>query len=126
MSAPSGPVLVVDDNPDIREAIVALLQINGFAAVGAENGKRALDYLQRNEQAPCAILLDLMMPVMDGVEFRRRQLAKKIATHVPIIVVSAYGQLTRARSLQVQDYISKPIDFDHLLAVVKQHCLTAA
>jgi len=67
------------------------------------------------------ILLDLMMPVMDGWEFRRKQQADPALASVPVIVLSALD-LARAGNLDATAFLKKPLDFDHLLALVREHC----
>lgn len=82
-------VLVVDDDPDIREAMIEVLEENGHAATGAANGNEALAHLRAAPDQPCLILLDLMMPVMDGFEFLERVRANPATSHVPIVVLTA-------------------------------------
>lgn len=114
---PTGPVLVVEDDPDQRDAVVLALQHAGYAVVAAADGFEALELLQTGTR-PCLILLDLMMPEMDGVQFRKEQLKSAATADIPVVVVSAFGQRTRAKSLQVADYLSKPVEIDQLVAVV--------
>ena len=116
------PVLVVDDNDDVREAMLAALRVAGYEAEGASDGAEALARLRRDGLRPCLILLDLMMPVMDGLEFRDHQLRNPALAEIPVIVVSAFGRQTAARALGVADYLAKPIDVDRLLELVEQHC----
>src|SRR5216684_2351169 len=82
------PVLIVEDDDDLRDMMAQLLTIEGFRAVAVANGREALEHLQSAEK-PDVILLDLMMPVMDGWEFRRRQKADPDLAQVPVIVLSA-------------------------------------
>ncbi len=119
---PAQPVLVVDDNEDVRDAVIAALRMAGYEAEGAENGAAALSLLRDGGLRPCLILLDLMMPVMDGLEFRERQLNNAELAGIPVVVVSAFGRQTAARALGVADYLAKPIDFERLLQLVSQHC----
>src|SRR5438128_8871587 len=85
------PVLIVEDDADLRDMMAQLLTIEGFSATTVANGREALDYLTRGDR-PDVILLDLMMPVMDGWEFRRTQLADPALADVPVIVLSALDQ----------------------------------
>ena len=85
---PKKRILVVEDDADVREAIVSGLEHAGFEVVAAADGKMALDLL-RHGIVPRAIILDLMMPVMDGWEFRRHQLADPTLAAIPVIVLSA-------------------------------------
>ena len=81
-------ILVVEDDEDAREAMVALLQMKGYRAVPAGNGQEALDYLRR-APVPDLIILDLWMPVMDGWQFRSEQAKDPRLKNVPVIVVTA-------------------------------------
>jgi two-component system, chemotaxis family, chemotaxis protein CheY len=116
---PTSPVLVVEDDPDQRDAIVLALENAGYTVLGAGDGGEALELLQAGTR-PCVILLDLMLPDVDGVQFRKEQLASPTFADVPVVVVSAYGQRTRAKHLQVADYLQKPVEIDRLLAVVER------
>jgi CheY-like chemotaxis protein len=111
-------ILVVEDDEDAREAMIALLQLKGYRAVPAGNGKEALDYLQR-APVPDLILLDLWMPVMDGWEFRQQQkLDPRLAT-VPVVVVTALSDRT---DVDADEIIIKPVDVEHLLTTVSHYC----
>jgi CheY-like chemotaxis protein len=123
-SAPTRPILVVDDNDDVRDAIIAALRVAGYEASGAENGAVALRRLRDEGLRPGLILLDLMMPEMDGLEFREQQLRYEELAKIPVVVVSAFGRQTAVRALGVADYLAKPIDFQRLLDVVAQYCRT--
>ena len=112
------PVLVVDDDPDILAAVEQILQIEGYTVASARNGEEALAVLDSVQ--PAVILLDLMMPVMDGEEFRRR-LAEHPAADTPVVVISADRDLARkAASMQVEAYLAKPFDLDDLIATVER------
>jgi CheY-like chemotaxis protein len=114
------PVLIVEDDEDLREMMAQLLTLEGFQAAAVANGREALEYLHDGEK-PHVILLDLMMPVMDGWEFRRQQQADPTLAPVPVIVLSALDQ-ARASSLEANAFLKKPLDFDRLLALVRQYC----
>jgi CheY-like chemotaxis protein len=113
-------VLIVEDDADLREMMAQLLTLEGFNAATVANGRDALDYLKRSSR-PDVILLDLMMPIMDGWEFRRRQRGDPALADVPVIVLSALDQ-TRAADLDGVAFMKKPLDFDRLLDLVRQHC----
>lgn len=115
------PVLIVEDDADLREMMAQLLSLEGIHAVTVANGREALEYLEGADDAPQLILLDLMMPVMDGWEFRRKQQADPELASVPVIVLSALDQ-TRAGNLEATAFLKKPLDFDHLLELVREHC----
>ena len=118
---PHCPVLIVEDDEDLREMMAQLLTLEGFDAATVANGREALDYLRHNSTVPDVILLDLMMPVMDGWEFRRRQKADPDIAPVPVIVLSALDQ-ARAANLDATAFLKKPLDFDRLLTLVRTHC----
>jgi len=111
-------ILVVEDDEDAREAMVALLQMKGYCAVPAGNGKEALDYL-RQAPAPDLIILDLWMPVMDGWEFRTEQVKDPRLKEIPVIVVTALSDRT---DVDADEVIIKPVDVERLLMTVSQYC----
>lgn len=114
-------VLVVEDDKGIREATVELLELEGFEALGVSNGREALDTLQRlGDSKPCLILLDLMMPVMDGWDFLAVQRATEPLSDIPVCVVTAVTD--PKRSPDVKHRLGKPLDLDKLLEVVNTYC----
>jgi CheY-like chemotaxis protein len=116
---PKGPIiLVVEDDEDAREAMIALLQMKGYRAVPAGNGREALDYLDQ-ASAPDLIILDLWMPVMDGWHFRSEQIRNPRLAHIPVIVVTA---LSDRADVDANEIIIKPVDVDRLLTTVDQYC----
>jgi len=114
------PVLIVEDDADLREMMAQLLALEGFGATTAANGLEALEYLERGAK-PDVILLDLMMPVMDGWEFRRQQQSDPALAGVPVIILSALEQ-RRAAEVNAAAVLKKPLDFDRLLELVRQYC----
>src|SRR5436309_15353506 len=111
------PILVVEDDPDVRDALVLLLEGEGYAVTSARNGQEALEQLRA--APPALVLLDLMLPVMDGFEFRVQQLQDPALARVPVIVLSSGGDLTRkVEPLHVDACLSKPLDLERLLALV--------
>jgi CheY-like chemotaxis protein len=111
-------ILVVEDDEDAREAMVALLQMKGYRAVPAGNGQEALDYLRR-APVPDLIILDLWMPVMDGWQFRSEQVKDPRLKNVPVIVVTA---LSDRADVDANEVIIKPVDVNRLLTTVSQYC----
>lgn len=110
-------ILVVEDDLYIREAVRELLESEGYSVIHAENGARALAELEAMRQPPDLILLDLMMPVKDGFQFRNEQLADARFAHIPVVVMSADSQLDSHRAvLRARTYLRKPLDIDLLLA----------
>ena len=117
-----GGVLVVDDDPDVREGMLAIFQACGYPAVGAANGYDGLQILKAGER-PGLIVLDLMMPVMDGWQFRTAQMQQDDLAAIPTLVCSARSDAEPpARSMGAIAYLQKPIDFDRLLDIVEAHC----
>jgi two-component system, chemotaxis family, chemotaxis protein CheY len=112
-------VLVVDDDPDIREALCALLACEGYVTITAANGAEAVAQMQAHR--PCFVILDLMMPVMDGWEVRvRMQEAQELAA-IPVAVVTASPEWAPLDSACV---LTKPVDIPTLLRVIAEHCGT--
>ncbi len=114
------PVLIVEDDADLREMMAQLLTLEGFQAETVANGRDALEYL-RTSDLPDVILLDLMMPIMDGWEFRRRQRQDPALAKVPVVVLSALDA-ARAQDLEEAAFLKKPLDFDRLLQLVRRYC----
>jgi CheY-like chemotaxis protein len=113
------PVLIVEDDDDLREMMAQLLSLEGFQAAAVANGREALDYLKQGA-APNLILLDMMMPVMDGWEFRRHQKSDPAMAEVPVIVLSALDQ--GRIEISAEAILKKPLDFDRLLELVRTYC----
>ena len=87
----SGAILIVDDDNDVRSALSELLEEEGFSVKGAPNGREALALLRGGTVHPAVILLDLMMPGMDGWDFRSEQMRDPQLAAVPVVIVSASG-----------------------------------
>jgi CheY-like chemotaxis protein len=113
-------VLVVDDDPDILEAICDILGTESYRVARARNGLEALERV--DAERPDVILLDLMMPVMDGVTFAQALRQRPAVSDVPILVISADGNPQRAASVNARGYLAKPFDIDALLAHVASIC----
>jgi CheY-like chemotaxis protein len=120
----SSSVLVVDDDPDILETTRFVLESAGYEVLTAANGSEALNCLH-DEAAPCVILLDLMMPVMNGWEFRAEQTRDPELAAIPVIVVTGAGRgAQKAASLGVACLLEKPVDLTTLLSKVGLYCKT--
>jgi CheY-like chemotaxis protein len=122
-----GNVLIVEDDADTRDMLAALLGLEGFHAVGAEDGLEALHLLRtvrrRAPETPCLVLLDLKMPRLSGHEFRRAQLGDPTVAGVPVAVMSGAEDIEqRAKALGAVATVTKPIDVEALLQVVRRHC----
>lgn len=113
------PVLIIDDDPAIRETVSDALIFEGYHVETAANGEEALALLDR--LAPCLILLDMRMPVLDGWGFAER--AKERGLDVPIVVLTAARSARDwAEEIGATDYLAKPFDLDALLDAVKRFC----
>jgi CheY-like chemotaxis protein len=108
-------VLIVEDDRDIRDEIAAVLEENDYCVFVADHGKHALEVLRAGNR-PDAIILDLMMPVMDGWEFREVQKSDPNLARIPVIVTTASDKVIDANAL-----LPKPIDREALLRVVERH-----
>jgi CheY-like chemotaxis protein len=124
-----GRVLVVEDDDDLRGSLTHSLQCEGYDVEEARNGREALECLHNGGQPPGCILLDLMMPVMNGWQFREAQQQDpdpKIAD-IPVIVLSAVGgHVQKVQPLDAVAFMRKPFDLDVLLQTIQRHCVTAA
>jgi CheY-like chemotaxis protein len=118
-SAP--PVLVVEDDREQRETLCAMLDLEGFGHAEAANGREALDYLNESP-APCVVLLDLEMPVMNGWEFRVNQLANERLSRIPVVVVTANGQGLGKHFPGGEGFLRKPLKFEKLVTVLHRLC----
>lgn len=112
-------ILVVDDDPDILEALSEILEAEGFEIRRARNGKEALERLEPDP--PKLILLDLMMPVMDGWEFAQRLRQRGALASIPIIVLSADRNVgSKALDIGAVGHLAKPFELNDLLDMVKK------
>jgi CheY-like chemotaxis protein len=118
-----GPILVVDDDTDLREALGEVLAEGGWAPRLVENGRAALDLLHAGAR-PRLILLDLSMPEMTGWQFRAEQLRDEALRSIPVVVLTASRILDRA-ALAASEVLSKPVGIHELLAAVERNALPA-
>ena len=117
---PGGPVLVVEDDAGIRESVCQILEDEGFPTISACNGKEALATLRTLEPPPRLILLDLMMPIMNGWEFYELISRDKSVSSIPVVVMSAQDTDTYTGTLRL---LRKPLALDKLLLTVNEFCL---
>jgi CheY-like chemotaxis protein len=113
-------VLIVEDDPDVREFMDVLLSDSGFHTVTAKNGAEALQAVRQTR--PCLVLLDLMMPVMDGWTFRDRQLADPDIADVPVVCVTAVSEPQQVTERLKAPCLKKPVEFGPLLDEVRRAC----
>jgi CheY-like chemotaxis protein len=113
-------IFIVEDDVDTREMLGRFLELEGYAVETASNGRQALDRLGTGVPV-CVIVLDLMMPVMDGWQFRSEQVKSQELAGIPVIVVSAAGR-DRLQQIEADAYLPKPVDLDELLKRISQFC----
>jgi CheY-like chemotaxis protein len=117
-------ILIVEDDDGVRDTLAAILRDEGYAVETASNGEAALQQVAARP-LPTLILLDLMMPRMDGIHFRARQLADPELREVPVVVISARPDVARqAAALHADDFLRKPMSFEELLHVVQNRAIT--
>lgn len=122
MTRHSMPVLLVDDHDDIREGLQMILESEGWAVETASDPRDALNKLFGG-LTPCIVLLDLMSPVMNGVEFHRELLSHPHLRRIPMVAYSGLKDVReKARQLAADASSDIPAEIDRLLAVVRQHC----
>jgi CheY-like chemotaxis protein len=124
----SGPILVVEDDYDIREALKMVLVENGYQVVSAGDGQEALDYLKQGAEPPALILLDLMMPLMNGFQFRAEQKKDPFWSKIPVIAMTAMSRQELSSKLGTTPvdgppldglgYLQKPVDLQTLVNLV--------
>ena len=116
-----GGVLVVDDDNGIRIALTQALEDEGYLVMAAEHGARALELLRTASPRPCLILLDMMMPVLDGRGFLQQKASDPALRDMPVIVITAdRSALKDVASLSAAAVLAKPISLDQLLLTVQR------
>jgi CheY-like chemotaxis protein len=115
-------ILLIDDDPDTRAQLAEILREEGYLVATACDGLEGFEKL-KTDCAPCVILLDLMMPVMDGWQFRVKQLSEPQLAKLPVIVLSATTGIRRhAAEMKAAGFLSKPFMLDRLLSAVQRYC----
>jgi len=113
-------ILVVDDDVDIRNTVSGILQDEGYRIAKAGNGQEALAYLTTpGSPRPDLILLDMMMPIMDGAAFRERQVQHADLASIPVLTFTAFG--TPADVSWAAGRLTKPLRLEALLTMVAKH-----
>ena len=120
-------ILIIEDAVDIRYLLKSLFETEGFAVEQAGNGQEALDLLYRSTSLPNMILLDLMMPIMDGYEFRAKQESDPRIASIPVVVMTADGDIgSKKTRIRATEFLKKPVDINKLLTLVRSTCTATA
>lgn len=116
-------ILIIDDDQGIRDALSELLEMEGYAVKLAVNGNEGLHILRELPKPPDLVLLDFMMPAMDGFQFRQRQVEEGLYTEVPVVLMSADCHVGEKQIRGgMMDHLRKPMDINEVLDMVKKHC----
>ncbi|MGZ3449810.1 MAG: response regulator [Polyangiales bacterium] len=116
-------VLVVEDDLDVRLSLAEVLADNDYEPILVSNGREALNHLRTQREKPRLILLDVMMPVMDGSTFRAEQLSDPELRSIPVVVLSAHADVeAAAKAMSVTHFMRKPVDLDDLIATLRKFC----
>jgi CheY-like chemotaxis protein len=116
MPAAAKTLLIVEDDHDTRVSLRWILEREGYLVLSAADGRQAMSLLKGIEP-PAVILLDMMMPLMDGNEFLTQLLREERLKHIPVIIVSAFPQVVRRGT--ATDFLRKPVDLDQLIETIK-------
>jgi CheY-like chemotaxis protein len=111
-------ILIVEDDANIREVLKLALDFEGYRVFTATNGKEAFEALAKIPR-PGLILLDLMMPIMNGWEFVENKNKDAFLKDIPVVVISAYSE--RAKTIECTDFVQKPLELEILLKSVRNH-----
>lgn len=113
-------ILIIEDDVSTRQILQLSLQHAGYEVATADNGYDALEYLSEAKHMPSLILLDLVMPGMNGFEFRKEQLADKKLAKIPVILLTANNHYQDHKErLQAHEFLNKPVDIKDLLYVIE-------
>ncbi len=124
MKNPRKTVLLVEDDDDERDALAALLEQEDYRVLQAPNGAEALKLLEAQPDQCQIILLDLMMPIMNGWDFRRLQKRRAELANIPVVLMSAGAQIAFAvEDLDAAGYVTKPVEISDLLEKVERHSI---
>lgn len=116
-------ILVVDDDAALRNTLIEALEGEGYRTTSASNGLEALERLRGEKTPPAVILLDMMMPVMDGWAFRDEQQRDPQLAEIPVVVFSAQGNVKEmASEVSASAYLKKPVTLKELLAILGKFC----
>lgn len=122
--SPRKTVLLVEDDDDERDALAALLEQEDYRVLQAPNGAEALKLLEAEPGLCQLILLDLMMPIMNGWDFRKLQKRRAALANIPVVLMSAGAQIAFAvEDLDAAGFVAKPVEFSDLLQKVEQYSI---
>jgi CheY-like chemotaxis protein len=117
--AGAGYILVVDDDEDIRLTLQQILEDEGYPSLIAANGLEALNIIHREPALPRLVLLDLMMPIMDGARFQAKLAEDPGLASVPVVVISAGSTPYRQAGVPAAGYLTKPVDLRTLMGTIR-------
>jgi two-component system response regulator MprA len=120
-------VLIVEDAIDIQMLLGRVLESAGFSVSTASNGREALDLLQSSDTTPELIILDIMMPELDGYQFRKEQEKDPRLAEIPVVVMTAWADIeSKAMQIGAKGYLKKPfVDIDTILSTVEKFVMVA-
>jgi CheY-like chemotaxis protein len=113
-------ILIVEDDQSIRETMIEMLEGEGYNTFSAINGKDALTLLRDGIPKPCLVLLDMMMPIMNGREFLDEMMKDAVLAPIPVLIVSAIADPSNTKGSV--GFLKKPVDIDAVLATVSRYC----
>jgi CheY-like chemotaxis protein len=123
VSSDAKTILLVENDPDIRDVLLDILARRGYRMLSAEHGRDALQLLRSGVERPCLILLDLTMPVMSGWEFMEEQATDPALAEIPVVVMSAVANLEgHPGDRPWAALLTKPVTLQRLLDTVSLHC----
>ncbi len=115
-------ILIVDDDYDVRDALIDVLADEGYPVQAVSDGHEALEFLREHE-LPGLILLDWMMPRCDATQFRAEQRKDRRLANIPVVLLTADARgADKLRSLEAEGFLAKPVSVERLLEVVSQYC----
>lgn len=116
-------ILIVDDSTEIASLMKRFYERTGFVVQTASNGQEALNILRTSTDLPAFILLDIMMPIMDGYSFREEQLNDPELSKIPTVLMTAFNvDQVKINNLRASSVLSKPVDLNKLEALSKTFC----
>ena len=116
-------VFIVEDDRDVRDSLIDALELNDYAYIAVSNGREGIERLRALAVKPCLILLDLMMPILDGWGFREAQRGNPELSAIPVIVLTAGASAEQvAAQMGADGFLRKPVRLEDLIEAVSQYC----